>query len=339
MGGDKIVLLDGAGSGSTGTMNGLLSMIPSLLTSALGGNKMDPNLVAALMNGRENQDRFGGAGCWWMWILLLFFLFGGRGFGNNWANGEHPFINGLPSQLNGDAGRELLMQAIQGDRSAIEQISNALNCNFNQLNNSVCSIQRAIDNVAGQVGMSTQSIINTVQSQGCAIGNQISTCCCNLQGLINQSTCATQNMITNQGYENRLETLNQTNTLQSNINAGFANSNERATSQFNVLSAKIDAQTNIINDKFCELEKREMQHQIDALREEKQTLQFAASQQLQTANIINQLRPCPVPAYPSCSPYQAYSWGQVFAGNACCNNGCCNNGCCNNGCCNGGANV
>lgn len=331
MGGDKIVLLDGAGSGSTGTMNGLLSMIPSLLTSALGGNKMDPNLVAALMNGRDNQDRFGGAGCWWMWILLLFFLFGGRGFGNNWANGEHPFINGLPSQLNGDAGRELLMQAIQGNRSAIEQIANALNCNFNQLNNSVCSIQRAIDNVAGQVGMSTQSIINAVQSQGCTIGNQISTCCCNLQGLINQSTCATQNMITNQGYENRLETLNQTNTLQNNINSGFTNSNERATNQFNILSAKIDAQTALITSQFSDLEKRNMQDKIDALREEKQTLQFAASQQLQTANIINQLRPCPVPAYPSCSPYQTYSWGQVFAGNACCNNGCNNGCCCNNG--------
>lgn len=331
MGGDKIVLLDGAGSGSTGTMNGLLSMIPSLLTSALGGNKMDPNLVAALMNGRDNQDRFGGAGCWWMWILLLFFLFGGRGFGNNWANGEHPFINGLPSQLNGDAGRELLMQAIQGNRSAIEQIANALNCNFNQLNNSVCSIQRAIDNVAGQVGMSTQSIINAVQSQGCTIGNQISACCCNLQGLINQSTCATQNMITNQGYENRLETLNQTNTLQNNINSGFTNSNERATNQFNILSAKIDAQTALITSQFSDLEKRNMQDKIDALREEKQTLQFAASQQLQTANIINQLRPCPVPAYPSCSPYQAYSWGQVFAGNACCNNGCNNGCCCNNG--------
>ena len=331
MGGDKIVLLDGAGSGSTGTMNGLLSMIPSLLTSALGGNKMDPNLVAALMNGRNNQDQFGGAGCWWMWILLLFFLFGGRGFGNNWANGEHPFINGLPSQLNGDAGRELLMQAIQGNRSAIEQIANALNCNFNQLNNSVCSIQRAIDNVAGQVGMSTQSIINAVQSQGCTIGNQISTCCCNLQGLINQSTCATQNMITNQGYENRLETLNQTNVLQNAINSGLTANREQATSQFNILSAKIDAQSTLINQQFCDLEKRAMQDKIDTLREEKNALQSSALLQQQSQNLINQLRPTAVPAYPSCSPYQAYSWGQMFAGNSCCNNSCCNNGCCVNG--------
>lgn len=64
--GDKIVLLDGMGSGSGSAANGLLSMIPGMFTSLLGGNKMDPNLVAALMNGRNNQDQFGGANGWWL---------------------------------------------------------------------------------------------------------------------------------------------------------------------------------------------------------------------------------------------------------------------------------
>lgn len=323
MGGDKIVLLDGVGSASNGAANSLLSMVPSLLTSALGGNKMDPNLVAALMNGRNNQDQFGGAGSWWMWILLLFFLFGGRGFGN--------FANGLPGELRGDAGRELLMQAIQGNRSAIEQISNALNCNFNQLNSSIFSIQRTIDSVSGQVGTTSQAVINAIQSQGCEIGNSISNCCCNLSNMISQTSCATQNMITNQGYENRLETLNQTNVLQNAINNGLVANREQATNQFNILSSKIDAQSTLINQQFCDLEKRAMQDKIDTLREEKNALQNSALLQQQSQNLISQLRPCPVPAYPSCSPYQAYSWGQVFSGNGCCNNSCCNNGCCVNG--------
>lgn len=56
----------------------------------------------------------------------------------------------------------------------------------------------------------------------------------------------------------------------------------------------------------------------------------AEAEKQQTQNIVGQLRPTAVPAYPSCSPYQAYSWGQVFGGGYC-NNGCgCNNGCCNN---------
>lgn len=68
-----------------------------------------------------------------------------------------------------------------------------------------------------------------------------------------------------------------------------------------------------------------MQNTIAQLREEKAALTASALSQQQTQNIVGQLRPTAVPAYPSCSPYQAYTWGQVFGG------GCCNNGCgCNN---------
>lgn len=302
--GDKIVLLDGMGSGSGSATNGLLSMIPGMFANLIGGNKMDPNLVAALMNGRNNQDGFGGANGWWLWIIVLFWLWGGRGFGNGFGNGNECCANGLPAQLNNDYGRELLMQAIQGNRSAI-------------------------DKVAGQVGMTSQAVINAVQQQGCEIGNQISSCCCNLSSLINQSTCATQNMITQQGFDNQLRTLEQTNVLQSNINQGLTNNREQATTQFNILSAKIDAQTTLINDKFCQLEMREMQNTINQLRDERSAYQASALTQQQTQNLINQLRPTPVPAYPSCSPYQTYGWGQAFYGG---NYGCgCNNGCCNNG--------
>lgn len=189
MGGDKIVLLDGAGANGGGAAaNGLLSMIPGMFANLIGGNKMDPNLVAALMNGRNNQDGFGGANGWWLWIIVLFWLWGGRGFGNGFGNGGDCCANGLPAQLNNDYGRELLMQAIQGNRSAIDQIASALNCSTTQLQNAICNVQGAIDKVAGQVGMTSQAVINAVQQQGCEIGNQISSCCCNLSSLINQST-------------------------------------------------------------------------------------------------------------------------------------------------------
>lgn len=335
---DKIVLLDGMGSGSGSAANGLLSMIPGMFTSLLGGNKMDPNLVAALMNGRNNQDQFGGANGWWLWIIVLFWLWGGRGFGNGFGgNGNDCCANGLPAQLNNDYGRELLMQAIQGNRSAIDQISNALNCSTSQLQNAICNVQGAIDKVAGQVGMTSQAVINAVQQQGCEIGNQISSCCCNLSSLINQSTCATQNMITQQGFDNQLRTLEQTNVLQNNINNGLANNREQSTSQFNILSAKIDAQSQQIQNAFCDLEKREMQHTIDSLREQKQTLELFAAQQAQTQNIVNQIRPCPVPSYLVCNPFASNGYGGYPYGFNGYNGGCCNNSCgCNNGCCNNG---
>lgn len=46
-----------------------------------------------------------------------------------------------------------------------------------------------------------------------------------------------------------------------------------------------------------------MQNKIDSLRQENNQLALAASQQAQTANIVNQLRPTPVPAYLTCNPY------------------------------------
>ena len=258
MGSDKTYIFDGGGSG--GGLD-----IAALVSSMMGNKGMDPNLVAALMNGNNNRGAWGGDGCWWIWIILLFFCwggFGGNGFGGNNANG-------LPAQLNGDAGRELLMNAIQGNGAAINQLASSLNCSTQQIQKTLCNIQSTL-------GMSSQQIINAVQSMGCQIGNQIASCCCDLR-----------ESITKMGYESQLATVNQTNTLQSSANT-----------QFNILGAKIDAQTQIINDRFCQLEMREMQNKIDTLRQENSNLALAASQQAQTASIVSQLRaPAPVPAY------------------------------------------
>ena len=335
MGTDKLILLDGVGGSDASA--GLISMIPTLMANALGGQRMDPNLVAALMNGNRNQDNWGGSGCWWIWIFLLFWMRGGF-FGNGFGQEG---CAGIPQQLNNATGRELLMQAIQGNRSAIDQVASALNCSSSQLQSALCNIQGAVDKVAGQVGMSSQAVINAVQNSGCEIGNQISSCCCNLQSLINQSTCniqntatqnanAIQNAITNMSYQNQLSNLNNTNSIQNTLNAGFNGNRESFTAAINALSSKVDAQTSYLTAQFNSLEKREMQNKIDTLREQKQTLEFAASQQAQTANLIDQLRPCARPMYLSCSPYQSYGW--PFGG--CCNNNTCGTSCNNNTCCN-----
>lgn len=45
------------------------------------------------------------------------------------------------------------------------------------------------------------------------------------------------------------------------------------------------------------------QNTIQELRDRLQNAEFANSQAIQTANIVNQVRPFPVPAYITCSPY------------------------------------
>lgn len=71
------------------------------------------------------------------------------------------------------------------------------------------------------------------------------------------------------------------------------------------------------------------QNQMQDLRDQLNTANLQLSQQAQSANLINQLRPCPIPAYLSCSPYTSYDPfrnGYGYGGCGCGNNSGC--GCC-----------
>lgn len=280
----------------------------ALLAGLMNNNRgVDPNLMAMLTNASKNQDAWGGSGCWFMWVIILFWLWGGRGnglFGGNSADG-------VPNQLNNDFGREVLLQAINGNGQAISQLATTLNCDINAIQGAISNAQNSIQSIASQLGMTGQQIINAVQQGNCQIGNQITQCCCSVQDAITKSN-----------YENQLSNVNQTNTLQNAINfvnssveRGFSSTAYATAQQTCDLKNAIAQQTTLINDKFCQLEMREMQNKIDALRQENNNLVLAASQQAQTANIINQVRPTPAPAYVVANPY--CNCGSPYYNNGC----------------------
>lgn len=230
-------------SGGSGGGNGMMAMLAPLLQQ----KGIDPNLLVAMQG--KNNNGFGGDGSSFLWIIFLFFLFPligrggwGNGFGGN--DGGVPANAGLAGLINNDNGRELLMQAITGNGQAINNLATNLNCSVGQIQQAINGVSSKVAEVGCQVGMSSQQIINSIQAGNCQIASQMASCCCDIKTAIQQ-----------QGYENQLATLNQTTTLTNQSN-----------SQFNVLGAKIDAQTQIINDKFCQLEMREMQNKIDTLR-------------------------------------------------------------------------
>lgn len=149
----------------------------------------------------------------------------------------------------------------------------------------------------------------------------ISDCCCTTQ----RSIDAVNLNLTQMNADNRLSICQQTNTLQNAITSGFNTLSSENATRFNILGAKIDAQTQMINDKFCQLEMREMQNKIDTLRDEKNALQSSALLQQQTSNIVSQIKPCPVPAYLTCNPYgcngglNGYGYGYPYGyGDSCC---------------------
>lgn len=299
--------------GSTSGRADLTAILPALMNNNKG---IDPNILALM--GSRNGERDGWGNDFFA-ILLLFILMGWGGNGNGLFGGNRGGVGGEGLNiLNNDSTRELLMSAIQGNGNAISQLSTQLGCSIGQVQEGINTLNMSLCNVGNQVGMSGQQIINAVQSGNCTLANQIASCCCDVRTAIER-----------QGFENQLATVNQTNTLQNTMNQNFYAQQQSSNSQFNILGAKIDAQTQIINDRFCQLEMREMQNKIDTLRQENSNLALAASQQAQTANIVNQLKtPCPVPAYLTCPPNAPYGgfygYGNPYGYN---NGGDCGCGC------------
>lgn len=201
---------------------------------------------SALMAAMANNGGFGGGGGWWAWIILMA-LWGGNGFGRNGQDTQE-----ILSTLNGDQGRQMLMSAIEGNGTAISQLASTLHCDVNAIQSALSAVQASICQVGNTVGMTGMQIVNAVQAGDASLASQLANCC-----------CENRLLTTTQGYENRIALAEQTS----------------------FLGAKIDNQTNIISDKFCDLEKRELQNKIDALREERSTLLGRISNAEQTAAI------------------------------------------------------
>ena len=221
-----------------GASNGMLSLLGPLMQQ----RGIDPNVLLAM----RNNDGFGGEGGWFIWILFLLFFAGG------WGN------NGFGNNANNAYGANCLLSAIDGNGDAINQLASTLHCDVNQIQTALTALQSNIQSVGNQVGLSGQQIINAIQSGNCSIANQLASCCCDMK-----------NLVTTQGYENRIASAENTASI---IN-------------------KIDAQTTMINDKFCQLEMREMQRTIDQLRDERSALQTNISQRTQNEFIASSLYP------------------------------------------------
>jgi len=89
-----------------------------------GNGSLDPNLMLAL----SQNGGFGNNGSW-MWMMFMWILFpwifGGNNFGGGFGNGAGTGF--LANQLNNDAGRDLLLQAINGRADALGQLAQILN--------------------------------------------------------------------------------------------------------------------------------------------------------------------------------------------------------------------
>ena len=309
---DKTYVFDNADGGCSN--NGMMGLLASLCNK----QGLDPNAVFAMMNNRGNCG-WGDMGAWWIVILLIFGWGGWGGFGGGFGGrGNAQGLADLGNLVNNDAGRELLMNAIQGNATAISQLASTVHCDQNALMGAIQNLSTQLCNL----GMGQKDVIFSIQNGNQSILSKLCDCCCDLR----------QQVADFRG-DIALQMCNQTNSLTNSINfvnssveRGFAATNYAFADQTCQLKQAIAEQTQVINDKFCQLEMREQQREIQNLRDQVQAYQLSASQQTQTANIVSQLQPVPRPAYWVPNPYCGCN---NFGYNGYNNSGCCGN---NNNC-------
>ena len=111
--------------------------------------------------------------------------------------------------------------------------------------------------------MSSLQVVNAIQAGNSDLASRLCQCCCEMKQIV-----------TSQGYENQLRTIEQTNTLGSAISA-----NGQRT-----VDAIADLKTTMVEE-FCAAKEREMQSKIDTQADIITQLRNAADNANQTAAI------------------------------------------------------
>lgn len=214
-------------------------------------------------NGYNNNGL--GLGGWGGGLLgfILGMLFGNGGFGGFGGWGNNGFGYGLANQLNNDNNADLVLNAINGTDADVRLLATTLNADINDVTNAIHQVQGAIQQVGAQNGMGFLQVTNAIQSGDASLSRQLCECCCENRLLTTQ-----------QGYEGRIQTIEQTNQLMSQ--------SERNTQ--NIVGA-IANQSTLITKEFCDLKERELQNKIDSLTADNALLRSNAATTAQTAQI------------------------------------------------------
>ena len=199
-------------------------------------------------------------------------IWNGIGGGNwnmgNWNNNGAAAAS-LGAQATAIGNTETILRAIDGTDSDVRLLATTLNTDVDSVKTNLFTLQNGITQLSGMTGLSAQQIINSIQAGNASMAENLCRCCCDQRQLTVE-----------QGYQNQIRTLEQTAAL-----SGQADRNTAS-----VISA-INNQTTLINEKFCDLEKREMQSKIDALTANNTLLRTQIDNANQTAAIGAMIAP------------------------------------------------
>ena len=210
---------------------------------------IDPSVLAMMNNGG-----FGNGN--WIWVFFLILLFGRNGFG---GYGDNVAGTGyLSNQITNTAGRDLLMQAINGNGAAVQNLASTLNCDINSIKGAINGVQSSICQVGNQVGMSSQQVVNAIQQGNMGLTQQIAQCCCDNKLLV-----------TNMGYESQIRDMqntaqlaNKLDNINNNVVHSFSTTAYETAQQTCALQNGMRDQTQTILNKLDSIEDSRKDRQI-----------------------------------------------------------------------------
>ena len=185
------------------------------------------------------------------------------GNGNGYGNRGNCGGCGCPA-----VDTQLALQAVtaQGDasRAAIQNLASSMGQNYSTVLPAIQGVQNTLAALASANGMGFLNVINALQQGDCNLASQLAQCCCDNRLLTTQ-----------QGYEGRIQTIEQTNTLNTSINA----QGQRQ------VDAIADLKTTMIKE-FCDARERDMQAIIDKQADEISQLRTKDNIAAQTSQIL-----------------------------------------------------
>lgn len=205
---------DGAG----GASNGLLaSILPSLQNRGI-----DTGYLMGLMNGGGGNGGFFGNNGGFQDIIALIVIaaiFGNGNFGFGGNNNQ-----------GANEGREMIMQMLNRNGVDIASLAQALNSSSDQILAGINSVSQAICSLGNQMGHNTNSIITAIMQGNQSVLAQLADCC-----------CKTQTAIERQGYESRLASCENMNTLTRTMEGNTRSLTDAYREGFQAIVAKMDA--------------------------------------------------------------------------------------------------
>lgn len=268
----------------------LTTATPVYCTNSPSGN--DAATMAALMN----NNNMGGS---WNnpFIYLVWLMFAQRfGWGNNDTASSTQSaeimskLNNIGTSIANNQNTNLMMDAINGNHEALHTIAATIGVDYATMSGAIAQVQNAISTVGGQVGMSSQQVINSVLLGNKDLTQALQTCCCENKTLALQNTNAIQGQLAAMSSQNQLQQSQIAATTQASIEnlrqgltQGFSQVGYQSATNTNAIIQAGNANTQRIIDTMNN-------HWTTELSQDLQSAKFETSQLKQNVylgNLIN----------------------------------------------------